>query len=103
MPVLDYLLIRELLGRGGARRALITWACLFGLVVVVWLLAGQDAVGTLVRLVLYGGVIALLCLPLLGLLWTVIWFIAMFGSADKKPKAEPAADPASRAQLGTRC
>ena len=103
MAVLDYLLVRKLLGRGGARRALITWAGLFGLVVVVWLLAGQDAVGTLVEVVLYGVVIALLCLPLLGLLWVVIWLVAVFGPADKKPTVKLAVASTGHTEIGTRC
>ena len=103
MPVLDYLLVRELLGRGGALRALITGAGLFCLVATAWALAGQDAVGTLIKFVLWAGVVAILCLPLLGLFMAMIWLIAAFGPADKKLPAKPVAALGGRTQVEIQC
>jgi hypothetical protein len=82
MSFWDYLLIRSVLRSRTAPIAIVATVAIF-LVFVGLSIAGADDLGRLmIEVVLYAGVVAL---PVCAILWSLIWLIAIFGPADRKP------------------
>ena len=93
MMLIQWAVAAELVRRGHVRNTLIVLPIAGILFALLGFVAGEGAVGLVIRLILFGAVLAIPLLGLLAIAWGLMWLVAMFGPADKPKARGPIGQP----------